>query len=1104
MNTRRRHTAPRFPGRLRILSGAVAGCAIGAASATPLPLQHGPWGLGQAAAPNIIVSVDNSTSMGSSGIAALKAALRATFSSTNLPDNKIRLAWQAMHGCNAIPGSNTSTGGPCKGYNGMRRFGGAHRTHFNNWVDSIAMSRGTPTHWIMKNAGDYLSATGLGVNSPWALNPGTEEAPLLACRRSYHILMTDGEYGHSAWSTGEKDMSGPDGVRIVRGGNADGTDTTLPDGTPYSTSSDQTKLYRDSWGSSTHSSLSDLSFHYWSRDLQPGIDNRLQPPAQQQLGAEEFGTATHSARLDPYWNPRNNPATWQHMVNYTIGFLEASSWSGAPVWHGDTFTGLGGLIRGNVGWETPFCGPKSSGSGNLPCDGGANYVSRGDPRKAELWHAALNSRGRFVPAPDANALVVAFQNILNEITVAPSAGAASIAATSGRHLQDRLLYEAAYNSERWSGDVIAWDWSASSASRGSSPAWRASAWLDNKGLDIADRRIYTHSDGSGAAFTWDAIDSDQKALLQNGAAVSVGRQRLDHLRGDRGAEVDNGGTLRNRASRLGSIINSNLWITPPPRRLRHEWSGHSEFRSAWSGRPAMLYVGANDGMLHGFDAQTGAERLAYVPRGVYATARDATAPGFAFKATVDGHPFTADADLSWISKDTPASAANWRTLLAGTLGAGGRGYFVLDVTDPANFGASHVLLDRSFPANATDTQVLHADVGHLHAAAVVDGVLTQRSEQIVKLNNGRWALLMGNGINSVNERPVLLIQYLDGDRALLPIVAHSTTSAGNGLGPVRPIDVDGNGTVDVAYAGDLKGQLWKFNLIHKEDAQWGVVVWDGTGSTCKNATTCVPFLRVTDPDNASLGQPITTAPAWLPHPLGGIQLLFGTGQLLQPTDPTIKVVQTVYSVWDKSAYKPTASALSASDTEPLSEANIRTRLVEQPVTGAIPVVDASNLTHHDAYQASASNPVVYSRQSADAPRGWYVNLPAAGERLVVHPLSFLGRKAIFTTTAPSDASAEESCDTPDAAGQHWLNVRDFITGQPPAGGVFHTPGIRTSIDTATRARVGSNEFVLLPGADQRFHIAQTQGKKNDNGVGPKELKDVAAPPARADWRELRP
>lgn len=245
-------------------SGALALLLAGsgqAAVAAPLLLSQAPPTLSREPAPNIIVSVDNSTSMGSTGVAELRTALKTTFASSNLPDNQIRLAWQSMHGCNTIPGSSTSTTGFCRGFNGMRRLAGQHRTNFFNWVDSIAIVRGTPSHFMMDNAGQYLSATGLGTNSPWAANPGVDEQPVLSCRRSYHILMTDGEYGHS-WATGERDTSGPPGTRIVRGGNADGTETVLPDGTLYSVaaSNTQTKLYRDTWGSSTLSTLSDLAF----------------------------------------------------------------------------------------------------------------------------------------------------------------------------------------------------------------------------------------------------------------------------------------------------------------------------------------------------------------------------------------------------------------------------------------------------------------------------------------------------------------------------------------------------------------------------------------------------------------------------------------------------------------------------------------------------------------------------------------------------------------------------------------------------------------------------------------------------------------------------
>src|SRR5690606_7671858 len=121
-------------------------------------------------------------------------------------------------------------------------------------------------------------------------------------------------------------------------------------------------------------------------------------------------------------------------------------------------------------------------AGNLPCDGGYNYSNRQDARKAELWHAALNSRGRFVPAPDANALVSAFKTILAEIDAHESHGAVSIAARSGRQVADRFVYEASYDNKQWSGKVVAREYLAGDASAERLPVWEADKLLDATAL----------------------------------------------------------------------------------------------------------------------------------------------------------------------------------------------------------------------------------------------------------------------------------------------------------------------------------------------------------------------------------------------------------------------------------------------------------------------------------------------------------------------------------------------------------------------------------------------------------------------------------------------
>lgn len=1100
------------------------------ALAAPLLLSQAPPTLAREPAPNIIISADNSTTMGGEGVAALRTALKATFSAANVPDNQIRLAWQSMHGCNTIPGSNTSTSGVCRGFNGMRRLAGAHRTNFFNWLDSIPVVRGTPTHFVMDNAGQYLSATGLGVNSPWASNPGVTEEPVLSCRKSYHILMTDGEYGH-AWTGAELDTSGLPGTRVVRGGNADGTQTVLPDGTVYSVDAGntQTRLYRDTWGSTTHSSLSDIAFYYWSRDLQPGIPNNLKPTPTEQFPRQNFGTASLPAELDPYWNPRNNPATWQHMVNYTIGFKDAAQWSTDAEylrWMGDTFSGLSPLIRGEKVWASPFCNQAMNGGGdNRPCDGAYNYALRDHARKVDMWHTALNSRGRFIPAPDAQSLVDAFKGILAGLTSENGQARVSIAASSSQMRTDGRIYLASYNMERFSGEVAAHRIDAVSHAMDSQPAWTSSTTLDAAGLNWANRRILSHANGSGINFNWTSLSDDQKTAIRGSDTDTVGTQRVDYLRGNRSLEAPTG-AFRQRASRMGTIVSSNLWTVAAPRRLGFERPDHATFRSARVNRPETVYVGANDGMLHGFDAATGVERFAYVPRAAIPGLKDYTSPQYTHRFFVDGHPFTGDADLSWVPNNpNPPPDPAWRTVLVSGLGGGGRGYFVVDVTDPTNVTSTSVLLDKTFPANTTGNFDGHQDVGHLYGAPVTNTVSGGRSEQIVKLNNGRWAVVLGNGVNSFNERPVLLIQFLDGDRSLKRIVAHSALNTSNGLASPRLIDLNGNGTVDIAYAGDLQGQLWKFDLSSKVDTDWGVSAWNGTAPTCKDATTCVPLFVAKDGASPANAQPITTTPMWMNHPLGGIQVMFGTGQNIQSSDPANTRVQTIYSVWDKSTFtKNDDKLITLADAHPVTTG--RALLVQQSITTAVTQAGENGVGTVDTiYSHSTENTITYSRIDNTAKRGWFMDLPLSGERVLNPPGPFQGQRVLIPSTAPSSTAGGESCEPKAAAGQSRLTVLNMITGRPPSSPVFFSSDATMNLSKATSVMVASDELVSIDASQLRMDLFTISnegygagsglGNVVSNGEGKVQscagngcvfgggVRLGTSRGARADWREVR-
>lgn len=1085
-------------------------CLHGPLSAAQLNLAQSPPGAGREPSPNIIVSVDDSGSMGATGIATLKSALQQTFAETNVPDDRIRLAWQSMNRCRGIPSNSAS----CGNLNGMRPLLGAHRTNFMTWVATLTPNNGTPSHLMIDEAGKYLSLTNLGINSPWAANPGTQETPLLSCRKSFHIFMTDGGWNSAEASNTNNhvDTSGPDYVRITRGGNADGTAFTLPDGVQYSITSDQTRLYRDNWGGTGLSTLSDLAFYYWSRDLQPGLTNNVRKSPRDQLPNENFGTTANPASLESYWNPRNNPATWQHMVNYTIGFNDAATWTGAPTFSGDTFSGLAPIIRGTTNWPSPFCGTGN----NSACDGSTGYNARENERKVELWHAALNSRGRFVPAPNAAALVTAFQGILDDILTQTANPRVSIASSSSRLRTDGFVYIAGFNSERWSGDLGAYSIAATTNVVSSTPTWTAASLLDAATYNVTNRLVLTTRSDTlvGTPFLFANLSSAQKTAIQGGDSTTVGTNRVNYLRGDRTQEVQNGGTLRRRDSRLGDIVNSNIWHTGRPLRMPTEHAGHAAFRSTYANRTAVLYVGANDGMLHAFNAATGQELLAYVPQGVYANLRNYTLTNYGHRFFVDGHPITGDVDTSSSGTGNGATPA-WKTMLVSGLAGGGKGYFVLDVTNPVAFGsnpstftATGVVMDKT---DGTD-----ADIGHIYSMPVVDDITGARSEQIAKLNNGRWAVVMGNGVNSTNERPVLLIQYLDGNKELLKIIANSTTGQSNGLSTTRLVDVNGDGKMDVAYAGDLQGNLWKFNLTQTNDTLWGVSNWSGGTTTCKNATNCVPFYVAQDA--SSTRQPITAAPYWMAHPLGGVQVLFGTGRNLQEADRSTTSVQTIYSVWDKSTYTSPSGVLTAVDGGNITTG--RSALVQQTVVGNVTSTASGAETATDYYNTS-ENTVAYSRADNAARRGWYIDLPASRERVLTNPQLFEDQKVIIGSTVPKTGASGETCDFDSVTESNWINVFNMISGAPAQTPAFSTTDNTMNMAKASRTRFGSGEFISLQRSDGNVDLISLVNTPGGGGGGggngnctaanqqmcaETETKTLTTGPkagARIDWREAR-
>lgn len=1068
---------------------------------------------GKEPAPNVIISVDDSGSMdqavsktdSTKKLAALKNSLIAQFGNANttpptsgkITDNSIRLAWQVMHNNGGASNADTLQQGNT---NAMRPFQGDHRKNFSTFVSSLKANSGTPSHKMMENAHNYMKSA-LGENNPWADNPGTASPTYLACRRTYHIFMTDGE-----WNSSNKQSVG----------NADGTDRDLGDGsTKYVANSNQTRIYSDTFGAGNLSTLSDFAFASWATDLQSTIPNSVKPLIKKS-GIETIG----SFNLQEYWNPKNNPATWQHMSTYTIGFGSgATSWNVSPKWDNTTDNNYGGsgdyekLVNGDVKWP--------------------DVIDKSSYRTAELWHMALNGRGKYYPARDAAALSKAFEEILGIIiadTSSPITGFAS--ASSSIRISSTDLYQSLYKAAGWQGSITSDVAAQGTGVRTPNPAWQIAgksqstadkldAFTDTQ---MADRVIYTYN-GGGKQFLWGNLSTTtggQQDLLKDGATGTAGtalaQNRLDFIRGDKSLEGDTiAKPFRTRVSRQGDIINSTIWYTARPA-SGYGLAGYSAFATTHKDRMPMLYVGGNDGMLHGFSAEDGKELVAYVPQGVYKNLPALTDPSYQnkHKYYVDGSPFTGDVNISTTS--TP----DWRTLLVGGLGAGGKGYFVLDVTQPGRksgaSGASTTPLSNFANTAAGATAVVRmdltdgadADIGHIFGDTVTAESNRQQSTQITRMNDGRWAVVMGNGYNSTNEDPVLIIQYLDGGATPLRKIAAATGNTGNGiangLSTPRLVDLNGDGIPDIAYAGDLKGNMWKFNLADANPANWGIAF------SSANCTACTPFYTATEKANTSEAQPITSAPNVRPSTsTPGMLVAFGTGQNLEVADRTDKSPQTFYALLDNTRYKLDTAAgankgkilVDTVAATPEAAGSGRAKLVERTFNSTA-IAGEANSTG-DSFWNMTTGQTAFSYTGTGAKKGWYFELPIAGERVMqmaefLSGSNILQIKSIVPASGDQVDATQETCTPTAVPAKGYLTLMGIEQGLKPTVQLLDTDGdaifnSAANKDKSTNRTTTSPEEISLNGPGTQFRIG-SDGKR-------RIVKEPPKPVSTINWRQLQ-
>ena len=1196
--------------------------------ATPLNLVSYPAGTAyKAPIPNVILSVDTSGSMSTKDdgqntrIQLVKDGLNSVLINSTKYDNQFRLAWQSF-ACNDIP----SNSGNCLNLNSMGKFSTTQKTNFQTWVNALTATGATPSQVLAWNAGKYLKTT--GNNNPWNANPGTADPSPLTCRRAYHIFLTDGgwnfTYGSSAlnntsFQTEMKLSSNSSSIEIQ---NYDGKDIqNLPTPAPASTnrsasiygnqsylsSNTQTNVYRDSYGlivKSTGSknnnnlqyyaypTLSDIAFYYWANDLQTNIPNEVNPKIRK-TGDETFTSSNNKSKtLSEYWNPKNDPAEWQHLVQYTIGYgatastlskiggatsstyngKACSNYSGSnkttclnsstsPQWSGGIFgmydTGFSSLIVGNTKWDDVTSSESDS-----------DYD---DFRPQELWHMAINSRGKYYPVT--GDLTSVFSDIFDDIIVDTNAPITGFTSASGSVSRvGTQSYQTSYiaaddpnsNDNRWYGFVTS-DYISTSGASVMNPDWGTNP-SNNKASSTADKLDTLNSTGvnnrlvlsfnnlsstpQGISFKWSNLSSStsnttatQKMWMNKGTAGTAatvqgdgrGEDRVNFIRGDRSKESSNYSTsnttanFRNRKSRQGDIVNSAIWYVGSPAN-GYTSNSYQAFINTNRDRLPMLYVGGNDGMLHGFSAKDGTEKIAYVPHGVVQNLASLTDTAYVHRYYVDGSPMSGDIDIGSTTPD-------WRTYLIGTLGAGGRGYFVLDVTKPGptppatgstsvapstnfseNNAASLVIMDKTAAAitDAAGTSKpldsnVDSDIGHILGSPVVSESNFQRTLQITKMNNGRWAFIAGNGYNSVNERPVLLIQYLDGDKSLLKIPAVATgavEATQNGLSSPQLLDINADGSPDFVYAGDLRGNMWKFDISSATSSNWGVA-FSGNPLFTANYTSST---------GSSSRQPITAPPTLRNNrTVGGLMVAFGTGRNLTAEDRTDTSVQTVYSILDNSRYTISSSGsdkgkviVKTSDPAP-STVSGRSALQNQSVTngtgsGASGTGDSANRNYWTLSSQEVNYVCDATNSSCSVKKGWYLDLPVPGER-VNSSFDFYDGSNLLEiisekpASGSATASGEEVCAPQPQAAKTFRTIINISSGSSSSVPIIDING--DGLFNASDMSNGKNySRMTASGKELRFNNRNFQIRKGNDGQTDKlaRLPEVLVRPG---WRQLK-
>ena len=707
---------------------------------------------------------------------------------------------------------------------------------------------------------------------------------------------------------------------------------------------------------------------------------------------------------------------------------------------------------------------------------------------------------------EARGVLAAFEKIFSE--AASTQRNIAGASTSGTSLTQTgsSVYQASFDTSSWWGDVLSFSITLGGASNtditiSPNPTWSADQQLTSRLLAGDDRNIVVGKRGNNPSptatnFTTGAIEAALKADLNRYSPTATDdglwQDRLAYLRGNKSKEAN---PFRVRYHALGDVTNSGVVYVGAPSATRALGEGFGAYATAQANRTKAVYAGANDGMLHAFDATNGRELFAYIPSWMGPKLSALTDPSYEHQSYVDATPVIGDAKIG-----SGTTATDWRSVLVSGTGGGGRGVFALDVTDPTAFSPSKVLWEFT-PENNPDAG--DHDMGYVLGKPRI--VKMRTSAPTAATATYRWFAMVPAGVNnyvpdaagkfSATGAPTIFLLALDkpaGEswtstgaspnyyKLSLPFDTALSATMATGIINLEAF-TNASGVVEYVYAGDLHGRVWALDFTGVGASDWnaGKLSRFSTGS----ATSLTAYPMYVAKDGAGNVQPITAAPTILAGPSPTQHFVgVGTGKYIEPSDATSTRQNSYYALLDN------GSGSANGGTAGVAGIAGRGRLQQ------VSVSSGNNLAPTAAFKwGRATSDGDTSQRS-----GWYYDFTATGER-VINDSTYVPRttNVAFSSLIPDSAVNPGVCSISGGTGNNYY--MDLVAGR----GVFRASNVGVSGQPLIFENEPATEETKADSSGRRLRkVPMILGQQGTGGLSAQQIANETYAFGRLSWRQI--